>query len=130
MARGWMGLVLIVSGLGLAGSALAQPPAPMSGTMPAPAPFGPPPSGPPVPIPLGAPPLGQPPGGPPCPAPCPPEPACPPDEACCDPGTNVSIGVDYLLWFHKRADMPALATTGSFLDPIPGALGQRNTHIA
>jgi hypothetical protein len=36
---------------------------------------------------------------------------------------------DYLLWWLKTSSPPALVTTGSPSDPVPGALGQPGTHV-
>ncbi len=45
----------------------------------------------------------------------------------CAPG--VWVNIDYLIWWMKAAPAPGpLATTGSLLDPRPGALGQPGTR--
>ncbi len=38
--------------------------------------------------------------------------------------TRFWVSADYLLWFIKDARVPALVTTGSLTDAVPGALGQ------
>ncbi len=46
----------------------------------------------------------------------------------CAPG--LWFNIDYVLMWMKAAPAPGpLATTGSFLDPLPGALGQPNTRV-
>lgn len=42
--------------------------------------------------------------------------------------TRFWIGADYLLWWTKGDRLPALVTSGSPTDPLPGALGQPGTQ--
>ena len=52
-----------------------------------------------------------------------------------DPGaldgfaTRFWVSADYLLWWTKDERLPALVTTGSVHDAVPGALGQRGTQV-
>lgn len=49
-------------------------------------------------------------------------------DVCC--GTPWIWGrAEYLLWWTKGMDVPALATTGPETDPVPAALDQANTQI-
>jgi hypothetical protein len=77
----------------------------------------------------------QSPGSPPAGAPaaacsCPPA-CCLDGPACGDPETGrLWVSAEYLLWWVRSGPNPnPLVTTGSADDPIPGALGQPNTHI-
>ncbi len=45
------------------------------------------------------------------------------------PAERLWFRADYLLWWIKHGQAPALVTTGSPADTIPGALGQPNTQI-
>ncbi len=46
------------------------------------------------------------------------------------PCGSVWLNTDYLLWWIRQAPIAApLVTTGSPLDPVPGALGQPNTSV-
>jgi hypothetical protein len=44
-------------------------------------------------------------------------------------GPKIELDVDYLLLFIQPPTLPPVLTTGSILDPVPGALGQPNTRI-
>jgi hypothetical protein len=56
------------------------------------------------------------------------DPSCFAMPAECAPG--VWFNIDYLVWWIKDAPAPGpLVTTGSLLDPLPGALGQPNTQV-
>jgi hypothetical protein len=56
----------------------------------------------------------------------PPPPACDSSPEC----ATVWFNADYLLWWVRDARIGApLVTTGSPLDPVPGALGQPNTAV-
>jgi hypothetical protein len=50
-------------------------------------------------------------------------------EPKCDPYRPYYFGVDYLHWWVQKQPMPALVTTGSINDSIPGAFGQPNTQF-
>ena len=57
-------------------------------------------------------------------------PACASDHAAvCGPPGRVWASAEYLLWWIKDSDLPPLVTSGSALDPVPGALGQPGTTI-
>jgi hypothetical protein len=43
--------------------------------------------------------------------------------------TRFWVSADYLLWWTKDARLPALVTTGSVHDAVPGALGQPGTQV-
>ncbi len=60
--------------------------------------------------------------------------AAPPPPLFADAGldgfsTRYWIGVDYLMWWTKGDRVPALVSSGSPNDPIPGALGQPGTQV-
>jgi hypothetical protein len=60
--------------------------------------------------------------------------AAPPPPLFADAGldgfaTRYWIGVDYLMWWTKGDRVPALVTSGSPNDPIPGALGEPGTQV-
>jgi hypothetical protein len=42
----------------------------------------------------------------------------------------VHIGLDYIMWWTKRQDLPALVTVGRLTDQVPAALGQPHTSVA
>ncbi|MHB1426646.1 MAG: BBP7 family outer membrane beta-barrel protein [Gemmataceae bacterium] len=69
---------------------------------------------------------------PPGPPPLAPTAAPPPpvyaDAALDGFATRYWIGVDYLLWWTKGDRLPALVTSGSPTDAVPGALGQPGTQ--
>jgi len=44
-------------------------------------------------------------------------------------GPRLLIDAEYLMMFIQPANAPPLLTTGSLVDPVPGALGQPNTII-
>jgi hypothetical protein len=48
-----------------------------------------------------------------------------PDQVTVSP--HFYIGADYLLWWVRKDQVPALATAGSLADDVPGALGQPGT---
>lgn len=85
-------------------------PAPVAEQAPPPTPFAPPPG----PTPLA-----------PTAAPPPPVMA---DAAFDGFATRFWIGADYLLWWTKGDRLPALVTSGSPTDAVPGALGQPGTQ--
>jgi hypothetical protein len=140
MSRRWMGVVLLAGWLGVSASARAQAPmAPAPGDLP-PHAFDDAPRGPAAPAPAPAPAAA--PHGPEA---CPPPLAPPVDgpisggEIVPDNGfSNIHpdqvqrsprfyIGADYLLWWVRKDQVPALATTGNVNDTIPGAFGQPGT---
>ncbi|MDY0169435.1 MAG: BBP7 family outer membrane beta-barrel protein [Thermoguttaceae bacterium] len=51
-------------------------------------------------------------------------PCCP-----CGPEGQFWARADYLVWWTRGTNVPALVTTGSPTDPVPGALDQPNTEI-
>jgi hypothetical protein len=54
----------------------------------------------------------------------------PPDSVQGEPDrARIYGGVEYLMWWMKKGNFPALATTGSPADAPPGALGQPGTVI-
>jgi hypothetical protein len=53
--------------------------------------------------------------------------ACPDDGDA--PNNHLWVSAEYLLWWIKGQSLPALVTTGSPNDHIPGALGQPNTFV-
>jgi hypothetical protein len=144
MARRWMGVVLLAGWLGVSASARAQGPMPAaSGDLPPHAFDDAPPHTAPGAAPAPA----------PAPAPTGPE-ACPPGlpvappvdgpfpsggEVVPDNGfSNVHpdqvrrsprfyLEADYLLWWVRKDTVPALASSGSINDAVPGAFGQPGT---
>ncbi len=57
-------------------------------------------------------------------------PPAPCSESCPQCRQRVWFNADYLLWWINHAPIRApLVTTGSPLDPVPGALGQKNTTV-
>ena len=47
----------------------------------------------------------------------------------CGPDGRFWARADYLVWWTRGGHVPALVTTGSPTDPVPGALDQPNTQI-
>jgi len=63
------------------------------------------------------------------PGPAPSEPGAKSDSACCRPSCFWVQG-DYLLWWIKDSQLPALITTGTpGATALPGVLGQRDTRV-
>ena len=83
-------------------NALAPPPRPL--------PISPPPPPPPPPTQLS-------------------QPLLPLDAGLDGFATRFWFSGDYLLWWLKTSSPPALVTTGSPTDAVPGALGQSGTHV-
>lgn len=53
-----------------------------------------------------------------------------PSEQCETPRTSPwHFTADYLLWWFRTQELPALVTSGDFSDAIPGALGQPTTQV-
>jgi hypothetical protein len=52
-----------------------------------------------------------------------------PDQECIPPACHLYLNAEYLLWWIKDSRVPALLTTGSDADNIPGALGMRGTRV-
>ena len=50
-----------------------------------------------------------------------------PDRTLCGAPGRFYVGAEYLLWWTKGQQLPALVTTGSTADSVPGALGQPST---
>ena len=73
----------------------------------------------------------------PAPIPLPPPPGPPPqlplmpltDGGLDGFATRFWVSADYLLWWIKDNRLPALVTTGSLNDAVPGALGQSGTQV-
>lgn len=84
----------------------------------------------PLPEGAGAPPGIMPPPGPPLP-PLPPLPPPGPGAAGseADAGPDTVISAEFLLWWIKHSNNPALVTSGSLSDAVPGALGQPGTTV-
>jgi hypothetical protein len=132
MSRVGFTAVLLLAGLGMAGSALAQGPV-GPGAMPYPVPPG---AGPVPGYPV--PPGGVPAPGCPVPTPSdgtPDEGGIPAGNAFNDGGphcghtTNLVLDIEYLRWWLKPESPPALVTTGFAGDSTPGAIGQPGTHV-
>lgn len=52
------------------------------------------------------------------------------EQTSLDQQPSCWIEADYLLWFIKKNPLPVpLLTTASFADPLPGAIGQKGTHV-
>jgi hypothetical protein len=89
-----------------------------------------PPENLPAPVPGPDSPFAPPPPGPPPLAPT----AAPPPSVFSDVGldgfaTRWWLGADYLLWWTKGDRLPALVTSGSPNDAVPGAIGQPGTQM-
>jgi hypothetical protein len=56
-------------------------------------------------------------------------PAGPANETCAGAADHFYARGEYLLWWTRGQQLPALVTTGSPLDMPPGALGQPNTTV-
>ena len=50
------------------------------------------------------------------------------EEHKCPCGPPFHVDLEYLAWWTNRESLPALVTSGSLNDPVPGALGQPNTQ--
>jgi hypothetical protein len=61
----------------------------------------------------------------------PPPPGPSPEQLARIPGgSRFWGGIEYLMWWDKKAPLPSdFITTGSPRDAVPGALGQPNTHV-
>lgn len=118
MRRAWLASVAVL--LMGARVAFAQPAA----LPPQPVPVVIPVSDPPPPTLLPAPTPIEPPAA----APSTPPPPLPELALDCF-ATRFWISADYLLWWIKDSRLPALLTTGSLDDAVPGALGQPATQI-
>ncbi len=141
MSKRWLGMVFLAGWLGVSASARAQYPAPpASGDVPPHAFDDAPPHG--MAGPGAAPAQGAPPFCPPLPpVPPPVDGPYPPPEAVPDNGfSNVHpdqatrsprfyLGVDYLLLWVRKDQVPPLATTGSLNDLVPAAIGQPSTKF-
>jgi hypothetical protein len=54
---------------------------------------------------------------------------CCPDRRVCGPPGRFWVSAEYLYWWTKDSRLPALVTSGSAADAIPGAIGQPGTQV-